>query len=147
MAATNLGADGNRYVKFWVDSSAESLHEEHDLQQMFEGQSTTDPVDRRHTSPVAETPVFGDQPPPPEESYQYRPSQAGQIPVFGGLRQHVPGTHMASPITDLNGSCITFKSPCNMPIGCSLMSMEPLREWLRKGADVTSPVEFEAALP
>ena len=30
--------------------------------------------------------------------------------------------------------------------GCSLMSMEPLRQWSCKGADVTSPAEYEAAL-
>ena len=33
-----------------------------------------------------------------------------------------------------------------MPTGSSLMSMEPLSEWFCKGADVTSPAEFEAAL-
>ena len=28
---------------------------------------------------------------------------------------------------------------------CSLQSMEPLREWFCKGADMTSPAEYEAA--
>ena len=73
---TDLGADGTRHIKFWVDSGFESFSDEHDPQQMLE----------------ADTPMFGEQPSPPEESHQYRSSQAGQIPVFGGLRQHVPGT-------------------------------------------------------
>ena len=34
----------------------------------------------------------------------------------------------------------------NVPKGCSLLSMEPLREWFCQGADMTSPAEYEAAL-
>ena len=34
----------------------------------------------------------------------------------------------------------------NIPKGCSLQSIEPLREWFCKGADMTSPAEYEAAL-
>ena len=34
----------------------------------------------------------------------------------------------------------------HMPKGCSLLSMEPLREWFCSGADMTSPAEYEAAL-
>ena len=34
----------------------------------------------------------------------------------------------------------------NNPKGCSLHSMEPLREWFCKGADMTSPAEYEASL-
>ena len=34
----------------------------------------------------------------------------------------------------------------NVPKGCSRLSMEPLHEWVCKGADVTSPAEYEAAL-
>ena len=34
----------------------------------------------------------------------------------------------------------------NVPKGCSLLSMEPLREWFCKGADMTSPAEYEVAL-
>ena len=33
----------------------------------------------------------------------------------------------------------------NVPKGCSLQSMDPLREWFGKGADMTSPAEYEAA--
>ena len=33
-----------------------------------------------------------------------------------------------------------------VPKGCSLHSMEPLREWFCKGADMTSAAEYEAAL-
>ena len=31
-----------------------------------------------------------------------------------------------------------------VPSRCSLMSMEPLRAWFCRGADMTSPAEFEA---
>ena len=34
----------------------------------------------------------------------------------------------------------------NVPKGCSLQSMEPLREWFSKGVDMASPAEYEAAL-
>ena len=34
----------------------------------------------------------------------------------------------------------------HVPKGCSLLSMEPLREWFCKGADMTSPAEYEAVL-
>ena len=34
----------------------------------------------------------------------------------------------------------------NVPRGCSLHSMEPLQEWFCKGADMTPPAEYEAAL-
>ena len=33
-----------------------------------------------------------------------------------------------------------------VPRGCSLHSMEPLREWFCRGADMTSVAEYEAAL-
>ena len=33
-----------------------------------------------------------------------------------------------------------------IPRGCSLHSMEPLRDWFCKGADITSAAEYEAAL-
>ena len=34
----------------------------------------------------------------------------------------------------------------NVPKRCSLLPMEPLREWFCKCADMTSPAEYEAAL-
>ena len=33
-----------------------------------------------------------------------------------------------------------------MPQGCSFLSTEPLREWFCKGADITSPADYEATL-
>ena len=101
---TDLGADGNRYIKFWIDSLPESHREEPDLQQMSEGQSITDPSYHRSASPLTDTPACGDHSTPPEESYQPRPSRAGQIPAFGGLRQHVPGVPVSSPVVGLTGS-------------------------------------------
>ena len=98
---TDLGPDGSRYVKFWVGSVPESHHEETDTQQMFDGQSITDPTYHRRASPVTDALVFGNHPPPPEESYQTRSSRVGQIPAFGGLRQHVPGAPMGSPVIGL----------------------------------------------
>ena len=48
---TDLGADGNRYIEFWVDSVPDSHREEPDIQQMFDGQGTTDPANHRSASP------------------------------------------------------------------------------------------------
>ena len=62
-----------------VDAAPESQLDETDVQQMFEGQSITDPMCRRRPTPVSETPSFGGQ---------------SSSQVFGGFRQHVPGTPM-----------------------------------------------------
>ena len=65
--ATDIGPDGARYVKFWVDAAPDSHHEEADFLQMFEGQNITDLMYSRRAPPAAEMPMFGDQCPSPEE--------------------------------------------------------------------------------
>ena len=39
-----------------------------------------------------------------------------------------------------------FFAEHSIPKGCSLQSMEPLRVWFCKRADMTSPAEYEATL-
>ena len=64
---TDIGIDGEGYVKFWVDEVPESPRVDPDVQQMFAGQNITDPIYHSHASPVAATPTFGDQSPQPED--------------------------------------------------------------------------------
>ena len=77
----------------------------------------------------------------------------GGSPEFGGgvgcneddayHRGHIPESNRASarpPNTP------RIPPEDQVPKGCSLHSMEPLREWFCKGADITSPAENEAAL-
>ena len=95
--------DGPRYVKLWVDATPDNRHEEADIQQMFEGQRTTDPTYSRRAPPTTETPMFGDQCPSPEEPPQAivpRLSRGGLISLFGGLRPHASGVPTGSPLTD-----------------------------------------------
>ena len=44
--------------------------------------------------------------------------------------------------------CIPTGTPPENQVvkGCSLLSMEPLREWFSQEADMTSPIEYEAVL-
>ena len=56
---------------------------------------------------------------------------------------------LGPPVIDLTGdppSRPKVPPEDQVPTGCSLLSMEPLREWFCRGADTTSPAEFEAAL-
>ena len=58
-------------------------------------------------------------------------------------REHIPESNRTSPPRPSNNSRIPPAD--QVPRGCSLHSMEPLREWFCKGADMTSPAEYEAA--
>ena len=73
--------------------------------------------------------------------------QRGHIPEGGSSsqqREHIPESERRIPPRLSNSP----KTPPEeqVPRGCSLHSMEPLREWLCKGADTTSAAEYEAAL-
>ena len=61
----------------------------------------------------------------------------------GSIGGHIPESNRASPRPP-NNSRVPPED--QVPRGCSLHSMEPLREWFCKGADMTSPAEYEAAL-
>ena len=58
-------------------------------------------------------------------------------------REHFPETNQESP-PRMRHNYVPPED--HYPRGCSLHSMEPLREWFCKGADMTSAAEFEAAL-
>ena len=59
-------------------------------------------------------------------------------------RGHIPESNRSSPVWSPNYSRTPPED--QIPRGCSLHSMEPLRDWFCKGADMTSPAEYEAAL-
>ena len=76
----------------------------------------------------------------------YETMHRERISVGGSLsdgRERFPNDERATP-PRTNQS----KTPPEdqVPKGCSLHSMEPLRDWFCKGADVTSAAEYEAAL-
>ena len=62
------------------------------------------------------------------------------MPIIGG---HIPESNRASPRPS---TASRVPPEDQVPGGCSLHSMEPLRECFCKGADTTSPAEYEAAL-
>ena len=61
-------------------------------------------------------------------------SNEGRERVPNAERSTPPRTNQRTPPED------------QIPRGCSLHSTEPLRDWFCKGADMTSAVEYEAAL-
>ena len=72
--------------------------------------------------------------------------QRGHIPESRDdayQRGHIPESNRAPPQPP-NVSRIPPED--QVPRGCSLHSMQPLREWFCKGADMTSPAEYETAL-
>ena len=138
---------------------------------MFDGINITEPVPAQSTNPLG-TPIFGRYSQVPDglprssgqthahDVYSQVPdgllSADGKTPAqdprseTGCPRPQVPEVLISSPpVIDLTGPT---PSRHEMPPeeqhlkGCSLMSMDPLRQWFCKGADVTSPIEYEAAL-
>ena len=90
--------------------------------------------------------------PPPDQGSQDRTYGQGSPDFGGGVGYIDDDIYRKGPIPENTGSTNratpTPRIPPedNVPRGCSLQSMEPLREWFCKGADVTSPAEYEAAL-
>ena len=139
---------GVRYVKFWIDEAPGSpeggrSHADEDVPLA----STRDPSRASMT---------------PERSDRDRRSHDQEVPdrnhsrgspdFGGGVEYHNNDTHYKGHIPEsIRAPVRTPVTPRippedNVPKGCSLHSMEPLREWFCKGADVTSPAEYEAAL-
>ena len=123
---------GMRVVRFWVDES--SVHED----SVDEARSPlrTGPIGinatpRRHTEGECsrESPEFGGG----VDYHDLDPPRRERLPE--GTRESPPKTRQNNtPPEDQN------------PRGCSLHSMEPLRDWFCRGADMTSASEFEASL-
>ena len=123
---------GRRVVRFWVDDS--SVHDDgaSDARTPRRAEQTgiSTPT-RQHAEGgrSRESPEFGggvdyhDLDPPRRDRL---PESAHESPPRQKLRN--------TPPEDQN------------PRGCSLHSMEPLRDWFCKGADMTSASEFEACL-
>ena len=123
---------GMRVVRFWVDEP--SVHED----SVGEARSplrteqigiSTPP--RRHTEGECsrESPEFGG-------GVDYHDLDSPR-------RERLPeGTRESPPKTRQNNTPPEDQNPR----GCSLHSMEPLRDWICRGADMTSASEFEASL-
>ena len=116
---------GVRVVRFWVDEP--SVHEDNvgDARSPLRNdQLGLNTPTRRHTEGECsrESPKFG-----------------------GGVDYHdrLPeGTRESTPTTRQNN----VPPEDQNPRGCSLHSLEPLRDWFCRGADMTSASEFEASL-
>ena len=130
---------GTRFVKFWVD----------EIPSGTEGS----PAPRREVNPPAQeatgrdrdkgSPDFGGG----VDFYDLESPRRERIPLGGKSaseeRERVPDVERYSPPRTNQ-----HKTPPEdqIPKGCSLHSMEPLRDWFCKGADMTSAAEYEAAL-
>ena len=131
-------ATGTRFVKFWVD----------EIPSVTEGS----PVQRRERDTLVhetigrdrdrESPDFGGG----VDYHDHESSQRERIPLGGNLnegRERVPNAERSSPPRTNQPK---MPPEDQSPRGCSLHSMEPLRDWFCKGADMTSAAEYEAAL-
>ena len=123
---------GTRVVRFWVDEP--SVYED-----SISGTRTPMPTEQRGVSTPTrrlteggcsrESPDFGGG----VDYHDLDPPRRERLPE--STRESPPRTrHNNTPPEDQN------------PRGCSLHSMEPLRDWFCRGADMTSASEFEAAL-
>ena len=108
----------------------------------------------RETSRAPASPERRERP-PLDQSSQDRSYGYGSPDFGGGVGVHDDDTYHRGPIPenarsptrDAHTHTPQIPPENNIRKGCSLQSMEPLREWLCKGADVTSPAEqYEAAL-
>ena len=146
---TVIGPDGTRYV----DATVVRHHDEADIQQVLEGQSITDPMCSRRAPPTTETPIFGDQCPLPElrtasKQCSWTKSCRANPTVW---RTQIPCVRFltGSPLIHLTGAPPQphrVPPEDQVPSGCSVLSMEPLREWFCRAADMTSPLDIEAAI-
>ena len=77
---------------------------------------------------------------------EHDPTNRERIPLGGrspDARERIPNVEGSTPP---RMSYPRTPPEDQIPKGCSLHSMEPLREWFCKGADMTSAAEYEAAL-
>ena len=125
-------ASGTRVVRFWVDE--QSMHEDSvngtRAPVLTEQRGVSTPT-RRHTEGGCsrESPDFG--------------GGVGYHDIDPPRRERFPeGTRESPPRIRQNNTPPEDQNPR----GCSLHSMEPLRDWFCRGADMTSASEFEASL-
>ena len=137
---------GARFVKFWVDEIP--LQDEN----VGEGRREIDPSFAQHAGSRTPSPMERER----LETPARRPTGAGcsrESPDFGaGVDYHNHDESRRERFPDISReSPPRTRQNCSPPEdqnprGCSLHSMEPLRDWFCKGADMTSAAEFEAAL-
>ena len=131
-------ATGTRFVKFWVDEipvTAEGSPIQHRERDTLVQEPTRRDRDR-------ESPEFGGG----VDYHDHESSRRERIPLGGSSnegRERVPNAERSSPPRI---SQTRTPPEDQIPRGCSLHSMEPLRDWFCKGADMTSAAEYEAAL-
>ena len=123
---------GTRVVRFWVDEPPSRDVSSSDIR-------TSPPTENRNP----ETPVRD----------HGRGGCSRESPEFGGgvdyhdldppRREQLPENHRESPPRSRQTN---IPPEDQNPRGCSLHSMEPLRDWFCRGADMTSASEFEASL-
>ena len=121
---------GMRVVRFWVDEPS-VLHVGEGRSPLRTEQIGIGTLPRRHTEGECsrESPEFGGG----VDYHDLDPPRRERLPE--GTRESPPRTRQNNtPPEDQN------------PRGCSLHSMEPLRDWFCRGADMTSASEFEASL-
>ena len=156
---------GTRFVRFWVDEvplnpedSRSHGGEEHPNPLASTRDVSRTPVTserRERGSPIQETPDRDCARESPEfgggtgysgncEDDGHRRGPIPEGDTSTQRREHIPENDRLSPVRLSN----QYRTPPedHIPRGCSLHSMEPLREWFCKGADMTSAAEYEAAL-
>ena len=130
---------GTRFVRFWVDEVSFSAAGESPSQR------------RERDVPVCETigrdtergsPDFGGG----VDYHEHESLRRERIPLGGNLnneRERVPNVERSPPP---RANHPRTPPEDQIPRGCSLHSLEPLRDWFCKGADMTSAAKYEAPL-
>ena len=153
---------GTRSVRFWVDDAPSSPE---NSRSHGDGGYANPRASARHVNRAPMTPDRRARVSPAQEALDRNRSRGS--PDFGGgvgsyeddghhrghipegdrdsvhHREHVPENSRPSPPRPNQSRTPPEEQ---VPRGCSLRSMEPLREWFCRGADVTSSAECKAAL-
>ena len=129
---------GVRHVRFWVDEAPSSPE---DSRSHVEEELTTSLANARDVSRAPMTPERRDRSrgsPDFGGGVGYSDNgghHRGVIESLSTIQKHIPENDRPSPPRSPNQPRIPPEH--QVPRGCSLHSMEPLREWFCKGADVT----------
>ena len=121
---------GTRFVRFWVDEVPFSAAEESPSQRRERDVLVSETIGR---DPERGGPDFGGG----VDYHEHEASHRERIPL-GGIpndgRERVPNVERSLPPRT---NCPRTPPEDQIPRGCSLHSMEPLRDWFCKGADMT----------
>ena len=172
LAVTDVDSNGQRYVKFWIDEFHNSPAEEQAAHHAAEEHG----AERELQQPPASILAFSVCSERSAESRVPRTPEGREGLTAGHNPGYASAPHYGSPGFESGASAAQHESTSMVRLtprletpqnaipqirsgatpkirpedhvhkGCSLLSMEPRREWFCKGADVTSPAENEAAL-